>query len=482
MTWVQLAVQIQFFTQKPVQLKAMSIYRALANQFIREIETGKLAEGNRMPSLRQLSKQQGVSMSTAVSCYQELESQGWIHARPQAGYYVAPQRSKHKTPEWAQFVSQVSTVNQSFAIHSPHNGPLGISSTNIDETALNELERSFRRASRRIGKRLNQYPNTRGEPSLRHALSDHFAKLGLHINPDELIITSGCMPAIKAALEACTQVGDTIAISSPCFSGILDLLGQMGRQIVEIPSLDDGIDLQQLEAHLQQGVVKAGVFCTSHMNPQGITMSAQQKQKLAELANHYRVPMIEDDVYLELSYSEHTPLPAKCYDQDGFILWCGSVSKSLSPSYRLGWCLPGRFIERYQQQHSAACFGVSLPIQLAIADFIETGHYAKQLKRRRSKLLALRQAYLAFLSERLPSKVNISHPQGGMVLWLQVPGLNLSQFAALLEENRIDIRLGQLFSTLSLYNDCLRINIGFELTQEVQDELSLLAAAITQSC
>ncbi|EIU7744391.1 hypothetical protein NQO50_000072 [Vibrio vulnificus] len=91
-------------------------------------------------------------------------------------------------------------------------------------------------------------------------------------------------------------------------------------------------------------------------------------------------------------------------------------------------------------------------------------------------------AYLAFLSERLPSKVNISHPQGGMVLWLQVPGLNLSQFAALLEENRIDIRLGRLFSTLSLYNDCLRINIGFELTQEVQDELSLLAAAIAQSC
>ncbi|BCK13587.1 Transcriptional regulator [Vibrio cholerae] len=211
-------------------------------------------------------------------------------------------------------------------------------------------------------------------------------------------------------------------------------------------------------------------------------MSAQQKQKLAELANHYQVPMIEDDVYLELSYSGHTPLPAKCYDQDGFILWCGSVSKSLSPSYRLGWCLPGRFIERYQQQHSAACFGVSLPIQVAIADFIETGHYAKQLKRRRSKLLALRQAYLAFLSERLPSKVNISHPQGGMVLWLQVPGLNLSQFIALIEENRIDIRLGQRFSTLSLYNDCLRINIGFELTKKVQDELSQLAKAITQSC
>ncbi|GLQ73171.1 GntR family transcriptional regulator [Vibrio penaeicida] len=461
---------------------SMSMYRTLASRFIREIEVGKLPEGSRMPSLRQLSKQQAVSMSTAVSCYQELESQGWIHARPQAGYYVSPQRSKHNTPEWARFESKVSSVTQNFAIHSLHNGPLGVSSTVIDEVSQNELERSFRRASKRIGNRLNQYPNPQGDPLLRNALSDHFTKLGLHINPNELVITSGCMPAIKAALESCTQVGDAIAISSPCFSGILDLLGQMGRKIVEIPSLDDGIDLSQLEAHLQKGVVKAGVFCTSHMNPQGITMSVEQKQRLAELANVFQVPIIEDDVYLELSYSDHTPLPAKYYDQGGYILWCGSVSKSLSPSYRLGWCMPGRYTDRYRQKHAASCFGISLPMQLAMADFIESGHYTKQLKRRRNTLLNLRQTYLSYLTEHLPENVNISHPQGGMVLWLQVPTLNASKFAELVEEKNIDIRLGHLFSTLSIYSNCLRINFGFELTKEVKEELDVLIDAVKQAC
>lgn len=459
----------------------MSKYKALAGQFIHEIESGKLSEGSRMPSLRQLSKQRSVSMSTAVSCYQELESQGWIHARPQAGYFVSSRVSKHNTPEWARFVSKVSTINQSFAIHSAHNGPLGVSSTDIDEPALNELERSFRRASKRLGQRLNQYPNAQGEPSLRHALCAHFSKLGLPISPEELVISSGCMPAIKAALEACTRVGDAIAISSPCFSGILDLVGQMGRKIVEIPSLDDGIDLTQLEGHIAAGSVKAGVFCTSHMNPQGITMSAQQKQTLAHLANHYQVPIIEDDVYLELSYSGHTPLPAKYYDQNGYILWCGSVSKSLSPSYRLGWCLPGRYTDSYRQLHTASCFGVSVPIQLAIADFIESGHYAKQLKRRRSKLLTLRQSYLSYLSNHLPKHVNISNPQGGMVLWLQVPHLDCERFRHLVETSNIDIRLGQLFSTLSLYNDCLRVNIGFELDENVKQELDRLIDAIKQA-
>ncbi|WNJ94817.1 PLP-dependent aminotransferase family protein [Vibrio ruber] len=459
----------------------MTMYKMMASQIIREIEAGQLSEGSRLPSLRQLAKQQAVSMSTAVSCYQELESQGWIHARPQAGYYVSPRRHKYHTPEWAQFVSRVSQVRQTSVALPVHNGPLGISTTYLDDTARHALEQSFRRASKRLGRRLGQYPHPQGDLSLRHALSAHFAKIGLHIKPDELVITSGCMPAIKSAVEACTQVGDAIAISSPCFSGILDLLGQMGRQIVEIPSLDEGIDLEQLEQHLQQGSVKAGIFCTSHMNPQGITMSARQKQKLAALANHYQVPMIEDDVYLELSYGEHTPLPAKYYDQGGYILWCGSISKSLSPSYRLGWCLPGRFSKNYVDQYTASFFGVSLPIQLAVADFIESGHYAKQLKHRRSRLLNLRQAYLSFLSARLPDKVKMSNPQGGMVLWLQVPDLNVTQFMALLEEYQIDIRLGQQFSTLSLYNDCLRINIGFELTSEVEQELNLLVEAIRQS-
>lgn len=72
----------------------MSLYKTLASQFVQEIEDGKLSEGSRMPSLRQLAKQQAVSMSTAVSCYQELESQGWIHSRPQAGYYISA-RSKN---------------------------------------------------------------------------------------------------------------------------------------------------------------------------------------------------------------------------------------------------------------------------------------------------------------------------------------------------------------------------------------------------
>ncbi|WP_391091328.1 aminotransferase class I/II-fold pyridoxal phosphate-dependent enzyme [Vibrio sp. NH-UV-68] len=449
----------------------MSIYQNLASQFIQAIESGKRKEGSRMPSLRQLAQQQAVSMSTVVSCYQELESQGWIHSRPQAGYFVSSRKPTHTTPQWVQFDSQVSNVKLSAPTYCAARGPLGVSSTSLDEQSITELERSFRRAIKRMSNRLSHYPDAQGEPMLRQALCAHFAKVDLHFCAQDMVITAGCMSAIKVALESCTKPGDTIAISSPCFNGTLQLLGQMSRKIIEIPSFEEGIDLAQLEHHLKAKRVDAAIFCTSHMNPQGINMSASQKQTLAHLANQYRIPVIEDDVYLELSHSSHTPLPAKYYDKDGYVLWCGSVSKSLSPSYRLGWCLPGRFLENYTKQFALPSYGVAMPIQLAVADFIDSGQYAKHIRRRSHQLLRLKQQYIDYLTTHLPDTVKISNPQGGMVLWLQISCLNREAFAKSISMLGIDIRLGELFSSLELYTDCLRINFGYPLEGQAKQEL-----------
>uniref|UniRef100_UPI001E305C0B aminotransferase class I/II-fold pyridoxal phosphate-dependent enzyme n=1 Tax=Vibrio hibernica TaxID=2587465 RepID=UPI001E305C0B len=116
----------------------------------------------------------------------------------------------------------------------------------------------------------------------------HFSHNGFGLNSDELVVTHGCIDAVKIALEACTKAGDTVAVSSPCYDGLLDLLSQLSLNILEIPSLKDGIDLVQLEEHLRLGTIQAGLFCTTHMNPQGITMSMRQKQQLANLLTNIK--------------------------------------------------------------------------------------------------------------------------------------------------------------------------------------------------
>lgn len=456
----------------------MARYKDLADKFITDIQTGKLKQGAKLPSLRLLAKQHSVSVSTAVSCYQELESLGWITARPQAGFYVSHRHSSQRSVEWLQFESKVSQVTRPIYQAPSYTGPLGVSTAQLNSEARSELENCFRRALKRMGESATRYPAYQGEPFLRNTLSEHFTDLGFPIAAEEMVITHGCISAIKSALESCTKTGDAVAISSPCFNGLIELLAQMSLNIVEIPSLDDGIDLDQLEHHLSNGNIQAGLFCTSHMNPQGITMSVQQKQRLAHLASQYQTPIIEDDVYIELSHSNHFPLPAKYYDRDGYVIWCGSISKTISAGYRLGWCLPGRYFQPYLVRFASGSFGVATPIQLAIADYISSGLYAKYMRKKRFELLEYKRDYSAYLEEYLPSSVRVSAPLGGLVLWLQIPELDSDAFATAVAEQQLDIRLGELFSSLPLYQDCVRINIGHPLDDESKRDLSKLVNLI----
>jgi DNA-binding transcriptional MocR family regulator len=460
----------------------MAKYKQLAKQFIHQIEQGALAEGARMPSLRHLSQSHSISLSTAVSCYQELESLGWIMARPQAGYFVKQRITALQTPDWTQFASKVSIPSQLHYSSNVTPGPLGISSTQLDDKTLTEIDNCFRRVLKRSNHAIYRYPEPNGEWVLRRALAHHFSEQGFAFLPNDLVITNGCISSIKAALESCTSVGDTVAISSPCFNGLIDLLAGMGLKIVEIPSLDDGINLAQLEQHLAQGTLQAGLFCTTHMNPHGITMSTAQKKRLAQLANHYQVPIIEDDVYLELSHSNHLPMPAKYYDSDGYILWCGSVSKTLSPSFRLGWCLPGRYLSRYQKQFSIGSLGVATQTQHTIAELMATGQYMTYLKKKRFELLNLKHQYIEYLRLRLPKQSRFSNPSGGLVLWIQIVGLDGAKLAQSAINQDIDIRIGSIFTTHDFYQNCLRINIGHPLNANIRKQLDELSQLIHHHC
>ncbi|MCG6227692.1 PLP-dependent aminotransferase family protein [Vibrio furnissii] len=454
----------------------MARYKQLAEKFIHDIEAGKLSPGDRMLSLRQFASQQGVSVSTAVSCYAELEAQGWLIARPQAGFFIAEQHTIAPTPSWPPFRSQVATPTTIRHRTLAPCGPLGTSRLQLDKTAQQALDRSLRRAMKRASPQLTYYPAPQGEPALLNALAQHFTHSGFALNGEELVITHGCMDGVKTALMVCTQPGDTVAISSPCYNGLLDLLSQLSLRILEIPSLVEGIDLDQFEQHLQRGTVQAGLFCTTHMNPQGITLSSQQKQRLAQLANRYRIPVIEDDVYLELPHRHQPPLPTAYYDEGGYMLWCGSVSKTLSPSYRLGWCRPGRYFQPYLKR----ALGVPTLVQYALADFIESGAYASHLKRVRYQLNQHKAYYLHYLSEHLPPGSTITQPDGGLVLWMQIPGLDAQAVGDAAEQMQLDIRIGPWFTESERYQNCLRINIGFAPTTAIENQLAQLMHLIAQ--
>lgn len=449
-------------------------YKAIAEQIISDIRQGVRAPGVRMPSLRSMTKLYGVSMTTVLNCYRLLEELGWIVAKPQSGFYVTLPLSEQKTPQPPLFQSRLTDpgLQRPTLVNStinPGPGPLGISQICPALLPTEALQRSLRRGVQRLSQRLHQYPARQGEASLREALANHFLGYGFPLPAQDLVITHGCMDAVRLALQATTERGDAVAISSPCFSGLLELLAVLERKVVEIPYTLEGIDMVQLEQHLQNGTVKAGLFSTSHMNPQGTSLSPVQKQTLAALAEKYRTPIIEDDVYMELGYDKVTPLPAKHWDNAGYILWCGSVSKTLTAGYRVGWCLPGRFIAQVVRLNEISHYGVNTPIQAGLADFILTGQYYSHLQKTRIRLSQHMRQYRNRVAELLPANIALSNPTGGMVLWVQVPGLNSDELLSVARQHNLSIRVGSHFSTLPLYGDYFRINTGWPLDDDTDE-------------
>lgn len=448
-------------------------YKAIVEQVIADIQQDKLKYGQRMPSLRMLSSQFGVSMTTALNSYRSLEAMGWIIARPQSGFFVSSPIRQGVAPHKPQFRSQLSPLSnyrsQPLVQSQVGGGPFGISQIAPHHLPTQALQRSMKRGVQLLGNDIHAYPDAQGLALLRAALSEHFSGSGLPIPFEELMISGGCIDAVRMALDAVTQPGDGVAISSPCFNGLLELLSLMQRKVVEIPCTEEGIDLEQLDVHIQNGDVVAGLFSSSHMNPHGISLHVEQKQRLAELANHYRIPIIEDDVYVELGYDKAMSLPIKYWDKGGYILWCGSVSKTLSAGIRLGWCLAGRYQQVLIRQAQVGKLGQSLVAQAGLADFIRCGEYSKHLNRMRTLLLANMCAYRAVLAEHLPSNAAVSQPNGGLVLWVQVPGLDVDRFRESVIQANLDIRLGSFFTTRDLYQDYFRISAGWMLNDIYDD-------------
>ncbi|WP_125557530.1 PLP-dependent aminotransferase family protein [Pseudoalteromonas rubra] len=453
-------------------------YKVLAEQFICAMDGGEYPQDQPLPSLRQLSALHQVSMTTALACYRYLESLGYIRADPKRGFFPCSEHNPVPLTEHAQFNAQISTLPKS----PPRRLRSGFATAQLDANLIDtqQLRASLNRTMRGNLSMFN-YGDPLGEPTLRRALSEHLQVQGFVLQEQALIITQGCLDAVKAALEITTKEQDVIAIPSPCYTGLLDTLSVMGRQVLEIPSNQDGIDLAQLESAMARQEIAACLISANFQNPTGHSLSTQQKQMLARMAKQYQIPVIEDDVYRELSHTGTTPLPVKHFDEDGWVIWCSSISKTLAPGFRLGWCAPGRFHQTYSDLIRVRSLGCNRPLQLALADYINRGHYVRYLRKLNQTLALQCNRYIQILTQLLPANIKLNRPQGGLVLWFELPQVDTQQLQAQLRDERIYILCGDAFSTTELYHNYVRLNFGQCLSSEIESQLIRFTQLIDQN-
>ncbi|MGD9030046.1 MAG: PLP-dependent aminotransferase family protein [Anaerolineae bacterium] len=467
-------------------------YEQIADDIDHLIECGAFKPGDRIPSVRDMSRQRDVSISTVLQAYYLLEARGLIHARPRSGFYVRSDLPSHlpepdtssPDPDPAQVsVRELISMVVHSEIHKPDLVQLGVAHPNPALAATQELNRTMASVARRMGDASGLYDYPPGCEELRIQIARRSLASGCSLSPDDIVITSGCSESINLCLRAVCEPGNVVAIESPFYFDALQTLEALGLQALEIPTHPrDGISLNALRFAIDHNDVRACLAISNFNNPLGSCIPDEKKRELVALLTEHRIPLIENDIFGELYFSDSRPSVAKAHDREGWVMLCSSFSKTLCPGYRVGWVVPGRFQPTIEWLKYTSSLAAPTLSEYTIATFMASGGYAPYLRRTRRTY----ERHVAAMSQAVrrcfPEETRLTRPGGGFVLWVQLPECvdSVALYKRALDAG-IAITPGLLFSTSDQYRHFIRLNAA-NWSDEAEAAIERLGAIIEQLC
>lgn len=465
------------------------LYEQVAQTLRGQVASGVYRQGERVPSVRRLSQQLDVSISTVIEAYRRLESQGVIEAHPQSGYYVRarlwqppaqPEISKPRSSPTDVSVSALA-LRVLRTSRDPEMLQLGVAVPHpslLPTKALNDI--LARIARRDVGRGYDFPP---GSPELRRQIARRALDAGCTLSPDDVVTTVGCQEALNLCLRAVTRPGDTIAIESPAFYGTLQTIEQLGLKAIEIPTCPrKGVSIEALKLALDRWKIKACLLVPNFSNPTGAVMPEERKKRLVQLLAEHEVPLIEDDIYGDLAHATPRPKAAKSYDRKGMVMLCSSFSKTLAPGYRVGWVVPGRWREEIEHLKYVNTMATPTLPQLAIAEFLERGGYDHYLRKVRALYARGIERMTHALARYFPEGTKVTQPTGGFVLWVELPNtVDAFELHRRALARKISLAPGPLFSPKQAYRHCIRLNCALPWDERLERALVTLGRLAEES-
>lgn len=457
---------------------ARLLYELLAEDLTGLIAKGTLRPGDRLPSVRLLSDQRGVSISTVLQAYLLLESRGFVETRPQSGHYVratrlalVPEPRARRTASQATRVTVSDLVRRVYrAAREPDMVLLGGGFMSTALLPVDRLARGLASIARSAGGAALAYDPPPGLPALRRQIARRAAECGVTLGADELVTTVGAMEALHLCLRAVAKAGDTVAVECPAYYGVLQLIESLGMRALEIPSNPGtGMDLALLDQALRQHKVKACLVVANFSNPLGTLMPDEAKRELVRMLARRDIPLVEDDIYGDLYFEGARPRPARAFDRHGLVMLCSSFSKTLAPGFRVGYVAPGRYRDAVERLKFAQTVASPTITQMVIAEFLEKGGYERHLRRLRRALADQVARVSDAIARYFPPGTRISRPRGGFLLWVEMPpgksALELHERALV---RGVSVAPGPIFSAKQRFTSCLRISCGFPWSESIE--------------
>lgn len=458
------------------------LYQRMANILQQQINSGVYKAGDRLPSLRTVQKNYGLGLNTVKQAFLELEARSLIESRPKSGYYVSePFAMKLAIPSMNEMKSTGKAESPEDLISKVYHT---LENKNMRQLSLGLADSSLlpiARLNRGVIKAIKELPDSgtahepiQGSVNLRRNLAKWALVMEGKLNEDDIVTTAGTTSAISHCLMAVTQPGDTIAVESPVYFGILQVANSLGLKVIELPTHPiTGVCLDALRKNLPK--IKACCFMPSFSNPLGSLMPDENKEALVRLLTHHEVPLIEDDIFGNLYFGTSRPKPCKFFDEAGIVLWCSSVSKTLAPGYRVGWVAPGRYKDKIIRQKLLQTNSTPSLFQEVIADFLENGRYNQHLRDFRNTLKSNCLNFQRAIEDYFPENTKVSQPQGGLALWLEFEQQvdTASLFDVAVRQN-ISFAPGRMFTQHDQYNNCMRLNFALLWNDELETDIKRL--------
>lgn len=437
---------------------ATPLVQQLADGLQGWIARQRLRPGTRLPSIRQMAREQGVSQSCAIEAYDRLVSLGWLEARHGIGFFVGERKGQGpfaEEPAWDEGVEgrwRLFSGNQEGQLR------LGCGWLPDNWRQSDEIALAIRQVSRGAEQDLFGYGPPLGLTALRQQIRKRLGVLGVQARPEQILTTQGASQALDLLVRTLLKPGDEVLVESPGYYNLYNLLRLHGVQMLEVPRTPQGPDLEVMADVLRHHRPRYLFVNSLYHNPTGTSLTPRTAQRLLELAGEHDLRIIEDDIYADFQEGPATRLVT--LDSQQRVIYLASFSKTLSSSLRVGYVLAdAELIARLAEVKMVTGIGASRFTEQVVAHLLAGGAYRKSVQRLRLRL-AQHMASALRLLEASGWEV-FAEPYGGMFVWARCPGVDSAGLQHLAQAEGVLLSAGAAFDPQGADSDWLRINVAY---------------------
>lgn len=398
-------------------------YREIVAQYADQINKGHLPPGTRLPTERQLAAEMGVNRSTVVAAYDELRASGLVERRQGSGTYVSG-ALWGVTPDWSRYINGgafeptqpiLQRIRAVRSLPGMINLSEGVLSQDLTPHAL--IEQILRRATLKpnLG-----YPPELGDRRLREVLADDLEARGGTVSPESVLITSGSQQGLYLLLRTLLSPGDAVAIEQPSYYYSLSVFQSAGVRLFPLPVDEHGLDPAAIRPLFQRHRIRMVICNPTFQNPTTTTLSLPRRLALLEVCRSLNLPIVEDEVFRDLYYTDAPPPPLRALDKENRVIGLGTLSKCAAPALRIGWVTgPKPVIDTLADLKHQIDFGTSIISQALAADLLSAPEWTEHLDRLRQALRRRRDVLAAEMQAAFGSDAQFALPEGGLHLWVR---------------------------------------------------------------